>query len=442
MRSWYHDGGMSAEEHPPSSASAADTSAAGSETEAGMSHTVWCAPFVVVALAYIFQRGANVVFGPAKEDIASELGTSLDAIMGTRTTTSLLSAVIVIPCAILVTRLSAGSIAWVGVMLYGVGFVISGVSPDLWLFYVGAIIGAIGAILMIPLLGQVGRDHLTIRTFVVATTIVVVLGRAIQAVSLSLTQLVYESIGWRALYIGWGVVMLPIMILALRYIKKEPPSQDVSSIGKSFALLWWMLKQPLVWACGLSFGLTMATVGNFGFIWNINLQEALGWSSFDANVLTFLFVIGGIFGGYLVTLLSKWIEEYPAILISMGGGIILFSICVFATSSLREFWLSSFMLFFVGVALGGGTMIQPHVSRYFEKQTTAMFFGVTTAMFVGLTGIIISTPLWTLPDTTTWTVANVREALVPYALMIAAGIVLFASTRWIPKREQKEDESE
>lgn len=416
---------MSATDQPPASAT----------DDGGKFRSVWNAPFIIISSAFILARGAHVVLGPAKDDIAMDLGVSLSEVMATRTTTSLVSAAIVIPAAILVSRLSPGALAWIGILLCSIGLVIAGLSPVLTLFYVGAILGAIGSILLVPLFGQIGRDHLSIRTFIVATTIVVVCGRGVQAVSLTVTDLVYETLGWRILYICWGAAMLPVVFLAWRYIKRTKPAEDASSVKKLLSMLGWLLKRPLVWMCGLSFGLTMSTVGNFGFIWDINLQDALGWDSVDSNLLTFMFVAGVIVGGYFVTLLSKWIGEFPAILINMGVGIILFTISVFVTSSFRDIWVSSPMLFFVGLALGAGTMIQPHISRFFEPHMTAMFFGVSSAIYLVLGGVIIAMPVWALPEEPTWSLVEVRHALFPYAIMIAVGIVVFGLTKWVPKQD-------
>lgn len=400
--------------------------------------SVWNAPFVLISLVFMMWGGFNVVFGPAKRDIATDLGVSMDQIVGTRTMTAFMCALVIIPAAILVSRLTPGALAWIGTLLVAVGAVISGVSPNIVLFYVGAILGSLGAVLTVPLVAQIGRDTLSTKTFVVAITIVVVMDRVIQAGSLSMTGLVYETIGWRPLYIGWGVALLPLSFLVWRFIKPTKPAEDVASIKKTLLVLGGLLKQPLVWVCGLSFGLTMSTVGKFGFIWNINLQTSLGWDVEDANLLTFMFVAGVIVGGYLVTLISKRIGQFPAILISIGSGAIMFSVCVFVTSSLRDIWVSSLMLFFVGLALGGGTMIQPYIAKFFDKSKSAMFFGLTTAMYLVFSGLIVSLPLWSLPDGYKWTAGEVRHALVPYAVSITVGIILFASTRFLRKPNQAE----
>jgi len=222
------------------------------------SNSVWKAPFVIVALGYILARGSNVVFGPAKRDIATDLGATLSEVMGSRTTTALISAVIIIPAAILITRLSPGKLAWISIMLLGTGKIIMGISPVIEIFYAGAIIASVGAIMLVPLLGQIGRDIFSVRTFVVAATIVVVLGRGAQSASLMLTSLVYETLGWRILYICWGAAMIPLVILAWRFIKPMKPKVEVRSVRKLLLMLGWLLKQPLVWMCGISFGLTMA----------------------------------------------------------------------------------------------------------------------------------------------------------------------------------------
>ena len=56
------------------------------------SRSVWNAPFVIISAAFILVGGFKVVFGPAKDDIASDLGVSLAEVMATRTTTAFINA--------------------------------------------------------------------------------------------------------------------------------------------------------------------------------------------------------------------------------------------------------------------------------------------------------------------------------------------------------------
>ena len=401
------------------------------------SNSVWKAPFITITLGFLMARGSNVILGPTKSDIAHDLGVSISDVVGSRTATALLSAIIVIPSAMLITRLSPGALAWISVLLLALGKVIMGISPDIITFYVGALIGTIGSISLVPLFGQISRDMLSARTFVVAVTIVVVLGRAVQSGSLMLTGLVYEDIGWRIFYLGWGAIMIPVVFMARRFIKPTKPSVEADTVPKLLRGLGWLVRQPLVWLCGISYGLTMASVGNFGFIWNFNLQESLGWGTFDANFLTFMFVAGVIAGGYFVTLLSKWIGEYTSILSSMAVGVIVFFVCVFITSSLHKIWLASPMLFVVGSALGAGAMIQPHVSRFYETHMSALFFGVTTAIYLVFAGVTISVPAWVLNKDESWSTLDMRHALFPYVVMIAVGIVIFSFTRLASRRMEK-----
>jgi hypothetical protein len=297
------------------------------------------------------------------------------------------------------------------------------------LFYTGAIIGTFGSVMLTPLFAQIGRDVLSLRTFVVATTLVVVFGRAVQGGSLMFTGMVYETLGWRLIYISWGVVMIPVSFMAWRFIKPQKANAEVDSVGKLMGKLGDLVRQPLVWMCGISCGLAMATITNFGFVWDLNFQDSLGWDTDKANLLTFLFVGGVITGGYFITLLSKWIGEYLSILLGMSIGVTMFFICLFLTSSLREIWVSGPMLFVVGVFLGTGSMIQPHISRFYDKHLSAMFFGVTSAIYLVFAGFVVAVPEWSLPASSDWSLSDMRHALFPYVIMIAIGVVVFGFTR-------------
>ena len=83
-------------------------------------------------------------------------------------------------------------------------------------------------------------------------------------------------------------------------------------------------------------------------------------------------------------------------------------------------------------------MIQPYIAKFFDKSKSAMFFGLTTAMYLVASGLTVGLPMWSLPEDPTWTVGEVRHALVPYAALIAFGIILFASTRFLRKPVRSE----
>lgn len=78
-------------------------------------------------------------------------------------------------------------------------------------------------------------------------------------------------------------------------------------------------------------------------------------------------------------------------------------------------------------------MIQPFVSRFFDRDMSAMFFGITTAIYLVLAGFIVTAPMWHLSREANWTLADLKIALIPYVVSIIIGIGVFALVKLVAK---------
>ena len=56
-------------------------------------------------------------------------------------------------------------------------------------------------------------------------------------------------------------------------------------------------------------------------------------------------------------------------------------------------------------------------------------------------GFIVAVPEWSLPDDANWSLYDMRQALLPYVIMIALGILVFAFTRLVTKSSSSKTES-
>ena len=407
------------------------------ETDIARTSSERLAPFIVISIANIVLGGGAAIFGQVKIDIATDLGVSLATLMGTQTYFAVLAALMIIPAAMLVSRFSPRVLAWASLLLISIGSGTLALSGGIALFYVGSTANAIGTVLFIPILGQAARDSLSTRSFVFGTTIALVLYQLTKAIALIAIGLSYEFIGWRNLYFIWAALAIPLVIALWWFIKPSNHLVDSEPGDRLLQLPLKLFKNPLVWISGLSSGLIMATASKFAFVWNINMQKAMGWDNFDSNLLVFMFAVGLIAGGFFVIWLSKRTGSYHAILICTSLGAIAFSLCLFFASSLHLFWLSLLLDLSIGIFLGTGTMIVPYISSLLRRETTAIFFGIAQGLYWVIASFIVIIPAWILPDETVWSVPEIRLSLIPYAIALILGVGIFALIGLYSRREAR-----
>ena len=137
--------------------------------------------FVVFALAYLLMNIPAGMYGTFKSEIVASLGTSLDELVNLYSISEYCYAGMLIPASLLIVRFSPGTLAWVAIALEALGLGIRWFAHEPTLFFVGMIVSNAGWALAIPLVGQIARNRLSTRVFVIATTAVFCLGQGLQA---------------------------------------------------------------------------------------------------------------------------------------------------------------------------------------------------------------------------------------------------------------------
>ncbi|MCH2133662.1 MAG: MFS transporter [Phycisphaerales bacterium] len=381
------------------------------------------APFIIVSAVYVLITASYGLFGAVKDIMAPDIGISMSALLNLEMTAGFISAFSVIPAGLLISRFSPGRLAWLSTLVFCVGLGMMVFSVNMTFFSVSRVIIAVGGAIAIPLLGQVGRDTFSTRTFVMATAMVFVVGRVVQSISLTVGGLIHESVGWRVLYGVIAAMLVPLVVLAWVWVK--PVRTEASrSMRSTLSMTGRLLKSPLVWLCGVATGLTLSTSSSFGFIWNINLQTALGWENLPANMLVMVFVVGLIVGGYLASWLSGRFNPMAIIFIGLSLGTVMFALILFVTPFRGQLWYAIICLFTLGSSFGTATLIMPYVAGFFAAETSAMFFGVVTSVRGVVRSLLIGAPLWHLSKDQDWTAPHVLIALIPYLGSFVVGIMM------------------
>ena len=303
--------------------------------------------------------------------------------------------------------------AWIAILLFGIGVGIQSMARDTTVYLVGACSCGIGWAFAVPLVGQIFRNRLNARTFMVATTVVFVLGQAVESLGLMTTEILDRTIDQRTLNQMTFILHLPVVVLAWMYIKPSVASRS-GSVRSTILIAGRVLRSPVLWISGIASSLFLPTLYDFGYVWDLNFQMALGWDPDRSIVLNFVFLIGTITGGSGATLVARWIGGYATMLTGMTYGCITFGMILLFTPDRKDIWFVVPLLFTMGVGFGSCSMILPYFARFFDKRSSGMFFAVADTIDAILIGLLVSVPVWVEATISPWTEIAGIDAMFPY----------------------------
>ena len=388
-------------------------------------HRILDSGFIVFSLAYLLMNIPAGMFGTFKSEIVASLGTSLDELVNLYSIGEYCYAGMLIPASLLIVRFSPGTLAWAAIALEALGLGIRWFAHEPTLFFVGMIVSNAGWALAIPLVGQIARNRLSTRAFVIATTVVFCLGQGLQATGLLVADLLLGEVGWRSVYISNALMLIPATILVWIFVR--PSSEfDSGSIRATLRIAWVLAGKPVLWLSALASALVLATVSDFGFIWNLNFQASLGWNPDDAVTLTFIFLIGTIIGGTTAPIVARWIGAYATILIGMSYAILVFGVVLFIGTPGRTHLVWAVpVLLTMGMGFGSCSMILPYFAHFFDSQSSGMFFAVGSMANSTLGGLLAALPIWVEANASTWSTNMGLKAMFPYFYAFIIGLSLY-----------------
>jgi len=158
-------------------------------------------------------------------DISEDLDTTVAGVQVTITLFLLIMAILMIPCSKLTDRWGRKRCFIGGLVLYGIGAVLSAVSPSLGVLIIGnSVLEGVGTAFLIPpvyILTTMAFSDLTSRAR--AFGVVSGLGGIGAAAGPLIGGLITEAITWRAAFIFQAAVIVVIILLSRRVVDPLPP---------------------------------------------------------------------------------------------------------------------------------------------------------------------------------------------------------------------------
>ena len=380
--------------------------------------------FLSFAIAYLLLFIPAGMIGAMKSEIAAGLAIPLQDFIDLISYGMYIFAASLIPASLLINRFSPGSLGWISILLCAIGLGIRGIAPNSATFLAGLVISNMGWAMAIPLIGQIARNRLDTKTFITATTTVFVLGQGTQALSLMVVDFIGHSISWRTLYLFSFLLIILPTFLVWKFVKPSSTFNS-GSISNTIKTAFRLMKSPVLWLASLASALFLATLADFGFIWDINFQSALGWKHDYSVMLAFLFLFGIIAGGYGATIVARQIGGYATMLIGMSYGCIAFTVAILITPEHNNIWFVAPLLITMGMGFGSCSMILPYFAHFFEDQASGIFFAIGQTVNAIMIGILVSVPILRDKKSMTWSEMDGLDAMSPYLWTFITGLGLY-----------------
>jgi MFS family permease len=168
-------------------------------------------------------------------DISEDLDTSVQGVQTAITLFLLIMAILMIPCSKLTDRWGRKRCFIAGLMLYGIGALVSAVSPNLAVLIVGnSILEGVGTALLIPpvyILATLAFDDLTSRAKAFGR--ISGMGGIGAAAGPLIGGVIATAISWRAAFVFQALVVAGIVVLSRRVVDPLPadPKRPFDAVG-------------------------------------------------------------------------------------------------------------------------------------------------------------------------------------------------------------------
>jgi MFS family permease len=161
-------------------------------------------------------------------DISDDLDTTVQGVQAAITLFLLIMAVLMIPCSKLTDRWGRKRCFVAGLLLYGIGAVLSAVSPGLGVLILGnSVFEGVGTALLIPpvyILTTMAFDDLTSRAK--AFGVISGMGGIGAAAGPLIGGVITTAISWRAAFVFQALVIVVILVLARKLVDPVPPDKE------------------------------------------------------------------------------------------------------------------------------------------------------------------------------------------------------------------------
>src|SRR6266576_3464733 len=178
-------------------------------------------------------------------DISDDLDTTVKGVQTAITLFLLIMAILMIPCSKLTDRWGRKRCFIAGLMLYGVGAVVSAVSPSLGVLILGnSVFEGVGTALLIPpvyILATLWFNDLTSRAW--AFGVISGLGGIGAAAGPLIGGLITTGISWRAAFVFQAAVVATIILLSRRMVDPIPrdPTRPFDAVGAALSAVGMFL---------------------------------------------------------------------------------------------------------------------------------------------------------------------------------------------------------
>lgn len=325
-------------------------------------HYAWIILIAVALIRGFSAGGINSAGGLFLKPVSDEIGVGIGQLSLYLSVSSFIMMIWLPIGGKIVNKYSAKRIGIIGAILQAGSFIAFGFMDSVWAWYILAIPNAMGATLLVNILGPVLINRWFAKSKGLAIgimmSVVGLLGAILQPIT---TNLIANS-GWRNTYMTIGIlVLVVVVIVSLLLLKSHPKGQaygmdekskkiqngQSNNIGVSASIAkksspFYLLILFMVALTG--FAVFTQHITTYGL--------ELGYSIQTVGMALSLSMIGAAIGSLIIGILSDKIGVVPTSVIMIGIGIVAVVLFLIGANSLIVFALATFLHGLASSAIG------------------------------------------------------------------------------------------
>ena len=258
-----------------------------------------------------------------------------------------------IPIAIMLDRYGPRYVVFACAIICGIAMLIFTYTTN-WYFAligrffigVGSVVGFLGTSKVISQwFSKADYARMVGFTFTIGLTGAIYGGKPI---SLLMAKFGWESIALFLACVSIGIGFLTLLLLRFPGRNKADDEGDQDDAKLKLSDLGFVLKSPAIWLLAIANLLMVGSLEGFADVWGVNyMMTAYSISKSDAAALLSFVFVGMLFGGPLLSLLSKKLGNHMVIGLC-GFGMALVFVAILSISSFN-WYLMATLLFLIGV---------------------------------------------------------------------------------------------
>lgn len=342
-------------------------------------HYAWIILLAVSLIRGVAGPAINASSGVFLSPVAADLGVGIGQLSLYLSISSIATLVWLPIAGNLLNKYSVKTIVLIGALLQTVAFAILGFMNNVWAWYILAIPLAMGAVLLVNLLGPVLINRWFVKNVGLVMGLMMTITSILGAIFQPTLANLIDTKGWRFTYSGFGIfALILILIVGFFLLKNSPKEKNLQPYGEEDRKV--SSEQALASTNDKNKGVTqkeaVKTVAFYSLL--VFMIVLTGFAAFQQHITTFglglgfsmttigqalsISMIGSAVGSILIGIFSDRLGIIPTSIVVLGIGFIATVLFAFGGNTFFVFALATFLH---GLAISAIGVVAPLLTTKF-----------------------------------------------------------------------------